>query len=117
MVVDEECSDAYAYTKADERRCHDAAGWSDVDDGWVVLRHIDNLRIGRLNGVDRLTGGLLDVNLLLRIAAQGSRGVGLRAETLDGRGYLGLIGCDGLTDCRVVVDVFGHHLEHGGKGD
>jgi hypothetical protein len=60
---------------------------------------------------------LLHINLLLRIAAQGSRGIGLRAETLDGRCYFGLIGCDGLADCSVVVDVFGHHLEHSWKGD
>jgi hypothetical protein len=117
MIVDEKCSDTDAYAEADERGCHDAAGWSDIDDGWVVLRHVDNLRIGGLNFVYGLAGGLLDINLLLRIAAQGSGGVGLRAETLNGRGYFGLIGCDCLTDCRVVVDVLGHHLEHCRKGD
>jgi hypothetical protein len=117
MVVDEKGSDADAYTEADERGRHDAPGWSDIDDGWVVLRHINYLRIGGLNRVYGLTRGLLDINLLLRVAAQGSGGVGLRAETLDGRSYFRLIGCDSLTDCGVVVDMFGHHLEHCRKGD
>jgi hypothetical protein len=117
MIVDEESSDADAYAEADERRCHNTAGRPDIDFGWVVLRHVDNLRIGRLNFVYGLAGGLLDINLLLRIAAQGSGGIGLRAKTLNGRGYLGLVGCDCLTDCRVVIDVLGHHLEHCRKGD
>jgi hypothetical protein len=117
MIVDEERSDADADTKADERCCHNSTSRSDIDDGWVVLRHIDNLRIGWLNRVYGLTGGLLDIDLLLRVAAQSSRGVGLRAETLDGGGYFGLIGCDCLTDCCVVIDVFRHHLEHCWKGD
>jgi hypothetical protein len=84
MIVDEKRSDADAYAEADERRCHNTAGRPDIDFGWVVLRYVDNLRISGLNGIDGLTGGLLDINLLLRIAAQGSGGIGLRAKTLNG---------------------------------
>jgi hypothetical protein len=34
------------------------------------LRHIDYLRIRRLDDIDRLTGLLLHLNLLLLVAAQ-----------------------------------------------
>jgi hypothetical protein len=70
-----------------------------------------------LNDVDGLIVGLLDFYSLLLVGAEGSGGVGLTAEALDGSGYFGLIGGHGLADRGVVVDVVRHHLEDGGEGD
>jgi hypothetical protein len=83
-VADQQSPDADANPEGDERCRHDGAGtWSDIDDSGVILRHVDNLRVGGLNRVYGLTRFLLYLNLLLRSAAQGSRGIGLRTETLD----------------------------------
>jgi hypothetical protein len=118
MIIGDKSTDTDADAEADEGRCHNGAcSWPDVDNCWVVLRHVDNLRVGGLNDVYGLTRGLLHLNLLLLIAAQSSRRVGLRAQALDGGGDFGLIGRNRLPDRRVVIDVLRHHLEHGRKGD
>ena len=118
MVIGYQESDADAYSEGDERGCDDGAGaGGDVDDGGVVLRDVDDLRIGRLNDVDGLIGDLLHLNLLLLVGAEGSCGIGLAAQALDGSGHLGLVGRHRLANGGVVVDVVRHHLEHGGEGD
>jgi hypothetical protein len=117
LVVGDEESDADAYSEGDERGCYDGAGAGcDVDDGGVVLRDIDDLWLGGLNDVDGLIGDLLDFNLLLLVGAEGSGGVGLAAQALDGCGDFCLVGRHGLADGGVIVDVVGHHLKHGREG-
>jgi hypothetical protein len=73
LVIGDEESDADAYSEGDERGCYDSAGaGGDVDDGGVVLRDVDDLRLGGLNDVDGLIGDLLDFDLLLLVGAEGS---------------------------------------------
>ena len=73
LVVGDEESDAYAYSEGDERGCDDGAGArGGVDDGGVVLRDVDDLRLRGLNDVDGLTGDLLYLDLLLLVGAEGS---------------------------------------------
>ncbi len=75
------------------------------------------MRLGGLNDVDGLVGDLLNFDCLLLIGAEGSCGVGLAAEALDGCGDFGLVGRHCLADGGVVVDVVRHHLEDGGEGE
>jgi hypothetical protein len=118
LVVGEQDANADADSEGDERGCDDGAGAGrSVDDGGIVLRHVNDLRIGRLNDVDGLAGDLLDFDLLLLIAAERSGGVGLGPKALDGSSHLSLIGRRGLADRGVVVDVIRHHLKHGREGD
>jgi hypothetical protein len=73
LVVRDQESDADTYAEGDERGCYDGAcARGDVDDGGIVLRDVNDLRIGRLNDVDGLVGDLLHLNLLLFIAAERS---------------------------------------------
>jgi hypothetical protein len=81
------------------------------------LRYIDHLRISGLNNIDRLTGGLLHLDLLLFIASQRSCSIRLRAQTLDRSGHPDLVGSHSLSNRRVVVDVIRHHLQHGRESD
>ena len=60
-------------------------------------------------------GSLLHLDLLLRSAAQCTRRVGLRPQTLDGRRHLALIRRDRRADRRIVVDILRHHLDHLGE--
>jgi hypothetical protein len=118
MVIGDKSADTDAYTEGDQRCCDNGArSWPDVDDRWIVLRHVDNLWVGGLNDICGLTGGLLHLDLLLLIAAQGSRRIGLRAQPLDGRCDFGLIGGNRLPDRCVVIDVLRHHFEHRRKRD
>jgi hypothetical protein len=118
LVVGDQESDADGCSEGDERGCDDGSGGGTcVDDGGVVLRDVDDLRLGGLNDVDGLIGDLLNLNRLLWIGAEGSGGVSLAAQALDGSGDFGLIGGHCLPDGGVVVDVVGHHLKHGGEGD
>ena len=83
-VVDQQSPDADANPEGEERCRHDRSRtWSDVDDSGVILRHVNYLRVRGLNRIYGLARFLLYLNLLLRSAAQGSRGIGLRTETLD----------------------------------
>jgi hypothetical protein len=118
LVARNQGSDSDTGSEGDEGRGHNGARtWRSVDHGRVVLRHIDYLRIRRLNDIDGLACDLLHLNLLLLIAAQRSCGIGLGAQTLDGSSYFRLIGCHSLPNGGVVVDVVRHHLEHGREGD
>jgi hypothetical protein len=75
------------------------------------LRNVDDLRVGRLNHIDRLSPRLLYGHGLLLIAAQRARGVGLRSQALDGICHPCLIGREGIPDGGVVVNVLRHHVE------
>ena len=81
------------------------------------MRDVHDLRLGGLNNVDGLIGDLLYFDLLLLVGAEGSCGVGLTAEALDGCGAFLLVGRHRLADCGVVVNVVRHHLKDGGEGD
>jgi hypothetical protein len=91
---------------------HDTGWRSDVNDGWIVDRYINHLRVGRLNYVDRLAGRLLHLHLLLLIALQVPRGVRLVPQSLDRSTHCALIRRKRLPDGGVVVDVLRHHVEH-----
>jgi hypothetical protein len=72
LVIGYQEPNADAYSEGDERGCDDGAGTgSNVDDGGIVLRDVNYLRIGRLNDVDGLIGDLLHFNLLLLVGAEG----------------------------------------------
>jgi len=75
------------------------------------LRDVHDLRIGRLNHIDRLPSRLLHGHGLLLIAAQRARRVGLSSQALNGICDRSLIGGEGVPDCGVVVDVLSHHVE------
>jgi hypothetical protein len=109
LIVGEQDADADTDSEGDERGRDDGAGAGrSVDDGGIVLRHVNDLRIGRLNDVDGLAGDLLDFDLLLLIAAERSGGVGLGAEALDRGGHLCLIGRHGrpIATSRQAIDIF-----------
>jgi hypothetical protein len=72
------------------------------------LRHVNNLRICRLNDIHRLATRWLHLHLLLGIAAQCSSFVSLSAQTLNRCRYGSLIGDERIADGGVVVDVLGH---------
>jgi hypothetical protein len=59
-----------------------------------------------------LIGLLLHLDLLLLGAAQRSGVIRLGAQPLDRGSHLRLIGNHSLPNCRIVVDIFRHHLEH-----
>ena len=106
LIIGHQESDADAYSEGDERGCDNGAGArGNVDDGGVVLRDVDDLRIGRLDDIDGLIGDLLHLNLLLLVGAKGSSGIGLAAQALDGCSHLGLVGRHRLANCGVVVDM------------
>lgn len=117
-VINQQSPYADADSEADERRRHNGTRtWSSVDHRRVILGYVNDLWVYGLNGVYGLTIGLLHINLLLLVAAQGARSIGLRAQPLDRGGYLGLIGRDRLSNRGVVVDVLCHHLQHSREGD
>ena len=73
LVVGYQRTDSDACTEGDESCCYDCAcAGRSVHDGRVVLRDVDDLRLGGLNDVDGLIGDCLDFNLLLLVGAEGS---------------------------------------------
>jgi hypothetical protein len=75
------------------------------------LRDVDDLRIGRLNHIDRLPPRLLQGHGLLLIAAQRARRVSLSSQALNGICDRCLIGRESVADCGVVVNMLRHHVE------
>ena len=113
LVGHQQSPNANSHTERNQRlRDNDGGGRANVNDGGIILRHIDYLRAGRLDHVDRRASGLLDFHLLLLVGAQGTRGVGLRAQALNRGGYYSLIRRKGLPDGGVIVDVLRHHLQY-----
>lgn len=82
-----------------------------IDNRRIVLRHINHLRIRRLNHINGLAWRLLYLHRLLRVASQRPSSISLCAQPLNGVRDGGLIVRERLTDGRVVVDVLSHHLE------
>lgn len=76
------------------------------------MRHVHDLRIGRLNHINRLPSRRFYRHGLLRVAAQRARCIGLGAQALNGVGDTGLIGREGVPDCGVVINVLRHHVEN-----
>ena len=73
LVVGYQRTDSDSCTEGDESCCYDrACAGRSVDDGGVVLRDVDDLRLGGLNDVDGLIGDCLDFDLLLLVGAEGS---------------------------------------------
>lgn len=68
------------------------------------------MRICRLDDVDRLTrGGLLHFYLILVVAAQRARGIGLRSQPLNRSRNRRLVRCKRIADSGVIVNVLRHH--------
>ena len=107
LVGNHQRTDADADAKSDHRRRRRCA--SDVHHCRIILRHINNLRIGRLNDIHRLSARRLYLHFLLGIGAQCSRFISLRAQTLNRSRYGSLIGEKGIADGGVVVNVLRHH--------
>lgn len=107
LIVDQQSPDADSNSKTDKRRPA-----TNIDDGRVIFGHVHDLRRGWLNYIDRLTAGLLHLNLLLLTAAQRAGVVSLIAQTLDRGRNRSLVGVEGRADGGVVVDVLRHHLQH-----
>jgi hypothetical protein len=83
-VINQQRTNPDPYPETDQRcRDHGIGGRSNVDDGGIILRHIDDLRVRRLDYVDRLTRRLLYLYLLLCIAAQRAGGVCLSPQPLN----------------------------------
>ena len=76
------------------------------------MRYEHDLRIGRLNHINRLPPRLLYRHRLLRIAAQRACRIGLTAQALNGICDSRLIRREGISDRGVVVDVLRHHVDN-----
>jgi len=109
LVAGDHRSNRDSRSKSDQRCGGDVRAGRDVDNGGIVNRDIDNLRICRLDDVDRLTCGLLHFHLILVVAAQCARSIGLSAQTLNRCGNRRLIGRKRVADRGVIVNVLRHH--------
>ena len=113
LAAGEQCAEAETNSKGDQRsRDHRARAGCDVNDRGIVLRDEHDLRIRRLNHINRLPRRLLCGHGLLRIAAQRACCVGLTAQTLNGICDSCLVRREGIPDRGIVVDVLRHHLEN-----
>jgi hypothetical protein len=81
----------------------------------IVDRHVDDLRVCRLDHIDRLGGHLLYLYGLLLIALQRPRCISLGPQPLDRGTDCSLVGGKCLTDGGEIVDVFCHHVDHVGE--
>ena len=116
--------DAGSETNHRGRRCVGAAVFFDhdrvrsrgcrgVDDRRVVLRHVNHLRIGRLDHDDLLSRrGGPGRDALLRRAFQRADVARLRAQLLNAREYSGPIGDEQLPDERGPFELRRHAADH-----
>ncbi len=113
MVRNEQSANPDPHSESDHRCRNDAAGGRpNVNCGGVILRHIDDLRIRRLNYIHSLACRLLHLDRLLRIAAKRTSGIGLSPQSLNRLRHSSLISRERLSDGGVIVDVLRHHLQH-----
>ncbi len=113
--MNHQCSNADADAKADKRGSDNRAGRRRrIDYRGIVLGYINHLWIGRLDHIDGLRT-LLDNNCLLWRGLQRPRRIGLCAQPLDSFRNTCLVCRHGLTDGGIVIDIFGHHLQHARK--
>jgi hypothetical protein len=111
LVIGDQRPDRDPRAKTDQRSRDHCVRGLDINDGRIILRHINHLRIRRLNYIYRLTGRLLYLYLLLGITTQSARGVGLRAQALNRSRDRCLIRVKSLTDGGVIVNVRRHHVQ------
>jgi hypothetical protein len=112
-IVNQQRSNAYSHAETDQRsHDHRIRTGRDVDHRRIVLRHINHLRIGRLNYIDCLACGLLHQHLLLCRASQRSRRICLVPEPLNRGGDRSLVSRKRLADGGIVINVLRHHLQH-----
>ena len=78
----------------------------DHNRGWVVLRHVDHLRIGRLDDDDLLLG----LHHLLVVGLKVARCFRLAAKDLDRLDHGALVGDDGFAECAGPVEIVAHLL-------
>ena len=78
----------------------------DHNRGWVVLRHVDHLRIGRLDDDDLLLG----LHHLLVVGLQVARRLRLAAKDLDRLDHGALVGDDGFAERAGPVEIVAHLL-------
>ncbi len=116
LVIGDQRADCDSSPKTDQRSSNHGTGARlDINDGRIILRHINYLRIRRLNYIDGLTSLLLYFHLLLRICAQRARRIGLGAQPLN-RSRDGCLICgECLSNGGVIVNVLRHHIQHGRK--
>jgi hypothetical protein len=80
----------------------------DVDDLWVVLRNIDDLRIRWLDADDLF----LNHDDLFVVVREHPLGIGLGADQLDGVVDILLLEVDGFAERGCPGDVLSHHRDH-----
>jgi hypothetical protein len=112
-MVDQQCSYPDPYSKTDQR-CggHCTCTRPDIDHGRIILRHINHLRVYRLDHINWLPRGLLNFHLLFRGATQCARAVSLIPQALNRSRDCSLICSECITNGGIIVDIFRHHLEH-----
>ena len=110
-LVDHQRGNSNSHAETDQRRADDG-GRTNVNDGGIVLRYINDLRIGGLNHIHGLTRRrLLHFHLLLLGGLQCAGCVRVGAQPLDRRGHFALIGGKCSADSGVIIDVLRHHLQ------
>jgi hypothetical protein len=88
---------------------------TDINGRGIIDRHINDLRVCRLDHIDRLRRYLLYLHGLLLIASQRSRCVGLRSQSLDRSTDCSLVGAKCRADGGEIVHVFRHHVDDVGE--
>ena len=90
---------------------------SPIDNGRIVVRHIDRIGLGRLNDDDLLALLLFLCDLLLLGRRQLVVGIGLRAQPLDGVHHVRLLGQDRVAELLRPVKLRAHHCEDIRRGN
>ncbi|SAL87869.1 hypothetical protein AWB67_07491 [Caballeronia terrestris] len=95
---------------------------SAVHDGRVIRRHVDHLRIRRLDAHDGLCGLAatrrgFDDHFLLRVGLQVARVLRTRAQSLNGGEHILLLPEEGISKLLGPVELVVHWLEYLREGD
>jgi hypothetical protein len=110
-LVNHQRRDSNSDAETDQRSADDG-GRTNVNDSGIVLRDVDDLRVGRLNHVDRLTRRrLLNLDLLLLGGLQCAGCVRVGAQPLDRGSHFALIGGKCGANRGVIIHVLRHHLQ------
>jgi hypothetical protein len=106
--------------KADQRRSHYIPGARTtrchINLLRLILRNINHLRIRRLHNHNLRAAVLLHRNRLVLIAIQRARSISLLPQRLYRRHHRLLIRLERSPQCRIVINMRRHHVQHLRKG-